>query len=54
MKKIVLMAVCLVSGLSMISCTAEAIDDTASTTVVADGEPVVTPVVIPPPKPPKP
>lgn len=56
MKKIVLMAAFLVSGLSMISCTAEAIEDSVpnQATVSADGEPATTPVVVPPPPPPKP
>jgi len=54
MKKILLMALFLVSGLSMISCTAEAIEDETPASVTADGEPGNTPIVIPPPPKPKP
>lgn len=55
MKKIVVMAAFLASGFSMVSCTAEALEDSVPTnqvTVSADGEPVTTPVVVPPPPPP--
>ncbi|WP_157486103.1 hypothetical protein [Flavobacterium soli] len=52
MKKIVLLAMLSISCLSMISCTAEAIEDTNPATVVADGEPINTPIKPPPPPPP--
>lgn len=52
MKKILLMAAFLVSGFSMISCTAEAIDEVAPNHTVADGEPATSPITPPPPPPP--
>ncbi|MDR6969302.1 hypothetical protein J2X31_003332 [Flavobacterium arsenatis] len=49
MKKILLMALIIASGLSMISCTAEAVEDAGTTPVVAEGEPATTPIKPPPP-----
>lgn len=57
MKKLFFIAAFTVGSLSMISCTAEAVEDvtpTNATSVSADGEPANTPIVIPPLPPKKP
>ena len=57
MKKFFLMAAFIATGLSMMSCTAEALGDAemdAPAPIVADGEPIVPPIKPPPPPPPFP
>jgi len=50
MKKIVFMALILTSAFSMISCTADAVEEeTVATPAHADGEPGNTPIKPPPP-----
>lgn len=54
MKKLFIMAALFASGLSMISCTAEAVDDVAQVNpgaASADGEPSTVPIKPPPPPP---
>jgi hypothetical protein len=54
MKRLFILAAFVVAGFSMISCTADAVDEATPATVTADGEPGNTPIVIPPPPKPKP